>query len=403
MGTIAIRPIREEERERRAFVSSVAFATDDRFHPARTRWEPPRDWTLAALVDGELAACLVVIPFTIWINGAPIAMGGVADVSCLPEYRRQGLTGALLRRALEQMREGGQPLSALFTPHVPLYRRYGWEPASLLLQHRFAAKHVALREPVPNFGRLLRLSPEDWSRLDALWRRFIAGQNGLLERNQQWWREVVFQVEDGIARRDLVGWLNEAGEIEGWVGFREQDLRPDRRGTRLAVRELVAETARARLQLLAFLLRHDRALDVQLGGAEDDPLWSLLADPYAVETHAHERLLLRVVDLPAAIAARPCLAAQPLAATFELADRDCPWNAGAWRIAGEGGRLTAERCAGAAEVALTANTLAVLFNGYRSASWAAAAGLLEVREPAALARLDALFAVSARPSVIDSF
>ncbi len=401
--SIELRPIRGDEQARRAFISSAAFATDDRFRPEAPGWQPPLDWTLGAFVEGELAACLIVIPFTMWINGAAIAMGGVADVTCLPEYRRQGLTGALLRQALAQMREGGQPLSALFTPHVPLYRRYGWEPASLLLQHSFAARHAMLREPAPNAGRFLRMTPDDWPRLDAVWRRFIVGQNCLLERPESWWREVVFQEQGGIAQRDLIAWTNDAGAIEGWLGYREHDLRPAQRGTRLVVRELVAGTAAARRQLLALLLRHDRALEVQLSGAEDDPLWSLLADPYAVETRAQERLLLRIVDLPAAIAARPCLANEPIAATVELTDRDCPWNTGVWRIAAEGGRMQAERRGGEAELALGANTLAVLYNGYRTASWAAAAGLLDVRKPAALPRLDALFAVNARPSTIDGF
>ncbi|HEY7296091.1 MAG TPA: GNAT family N-acetyltransferase [Dehalococcoidia bacterium] len=400
---LEIRPIREEERARRAFVSSAAFATEERFRATQPGWEPPLDWTLAAFVEGEMAACLIVIPFNMWINGGPITIGGVADVSCLPEYRRQGLTGALLRRALEQMRERGQPLSALFTPHVPLYRRYGWEPASLLLWHRFAAKQAALREPLPAAGRLMRVSPGDWPRLDAIWRRFIARQNCLLERSEEWWRDVVFEVRDGIPQRDLIAWTTDVGAIEGWIGYREYDERPARRGTRLVVRELVAETPSARRQLLGFLLRHDRALEIQLSGAEDDPLWSLLADPYVVETRASERLLLRIVDLPGALAARPSLAQEPLAVSVELLDRDCPWNAGVWRIAADGGRMQAERACGDADLAVGVNTLALLYNGYRSASWAAAAGLIDVHEPAALARLDALFAVDARPSTIDGF
>ena len=61
------------------------------------------------------------------INGSSIRMAGVAGVACLPEYRRRGYVGALLKQALMEMHDRGEALSALYTPHVALYRRYGWE------------------------------------------------------------------------------------------------------------------------------------------------------------------------------------------------------------------------------------------------------------------------------------
>ena len=50
-------------------------------------------------------------------------------MSCLPERRRGGFVSGLLKQSLATMRDAGQPLSALWTPHFSLYRKYGWEIA----------------------------------------------------------------------------------------------------------------------------------------------------------------------------------------------------------------------------------------------------------------------------------
>ncbi len=407
---IAIRSIAEAERARRDFVFRTAFALQERFAapapglPAVQSSDDPAQ-TLAAFADGELAACMITLPLVTWINGGPLPLGGVSAVASLPEYRRLGLTGAMLRRALADMRDRGEVLSGLFTPHLPLYTRYGWEPASQSRSHSFATRQVALRQAVPVQGRYLRVAADDWQRLDTIWRRFItdpALANCQIERDEQWWRNSVFNEHDGVAGRDLIAWADDHGEWQGWLCFREDDLRPAVYGTRLTVRELVACTPAAMQQLIAFLLRHDRAAEV-LYEAGDDLFRSMLNDASTVRTVVRERLLLRVVDLPAAVALRRTTSPRQMHVRIEIEDRDAPWNAGTWLIESVRGRIQATRNDAAPQASMSINGFATLFNGYFSAADAARAGLLQTDDPAAVPLLGEIFALSALPHMNDGF
>src|SRR5690349_266533 len=112
MSNPTIRSIRtDDEWARHHFISAYSFS-DDRSDDARERralvYE--RDWCLGAFDGDELVAGLAIIPFGQYLHGASIPCGGIASVSCLPERRREGYVGALLRQSLEVMRDTGQPI-----------------------------------------------------------------------------------------------------------------------------------------------------------------------------------------------------------------------------------------------------------------------------------------------------
>ena len=95
--TIEIRAPREDELDRVHYVVAMSF-TSDRSHEARVNMQHIDDLssTTVLLEDGEIVASLKVYDFTMLIEGAPMQMGGVSGVSCLPEARRKGHVGALL-------------------------------------------------------------------------------------------------------------------------------------------------------------------------------------------------------------------------------------------------------------------------------------------------------------------
>src|SRR5213080_2952737 len=139
-----IRAAREDELERVHFVVAYSF-TADRTPKGREGMRHLEElaWPSVLLEDGEIVATLRVYDFTMLVNGDPIPMGGISTVACLPEYRRKGYVGMLLRHALETMRQAGQSVSGLFTPHPALYRKYGWMVAASNLKCSFNPKQVA--------------------------------------------------------------------------------------------------------------------------------------------------------------------------------------------------------------------------------------------------------------------
>ena len=121
--SLEIRPVTSDELDRFHFLVSYAFSSD-RAPEARERMKHVEAMgeDYALFEDGEMLACLRLFSMRMLIHGASIPLSGVSHVACLPEHRRKGYVGRLLRHALGVMREHGQPLSSLWTPHPSLYR-----------------------------------------------------------------------------------------------------------------------------------------------------------------------------------------------------------------------------------------------------------------------------------------
>ena len=358
---------------------------------------------LALFQDGRVVACLGLLPLAMAVNGGNQPFAGVATVACLPEHRRKGYVGRLLTRALELMREQGQVLSGLHTPHFALYRRYGWALASRGLRYAFRPKDIALAVPRRPKGEAMRVSPQDWAGLDAVYHAFIAHRNGYLRRSEQWWQEGVLrnffdQRHDDL---DAAAWVNDnewrgyvVYEIKGWSDV----------GARLRVRDFVALDSDAYIGLVRYLLRHDLVSQLRWWAPQDDPFLSLLDNPAPVEVSFEQGMFLRIVDVAAAFAARPCLIEAPgESLTLALTDKAAPWNAGCWRLEAEDGHTLAQKCEEAPDLTLDVSVLAALFNGFLSPREAARGGLLKVQSETALAAADRIFAVPCPPFTADYF
>jgi predicted acetyltransferase len=129
----------------------------------------------------------------------------------------------------------------------------------------------------------------------------------------------------------------------------------------------------------------------------DDPLDLLLADPRdAVVTGLADETWLRLVDVPAALAARSFGAgAAPL--LLAVHDPMLPDNAGVYRIAGEGAERVGPLGACEPELSCGVAALAPAYLGDRSPSTLAATGWWTVHDPTAPARADALFTTTPAP------
>ena len=407
---LEIRPIRSEELEEFIFANLYAFNQDRRPEAlqeavvnarSRLQFELP----LAAFVDGRLAAGLRVIPLMMRINGALIPMAGVAGVACLPEYRRRGYVGALLQRALMEMHERGEQLSALYTPHIALYRRFGWAISARNLRYSFAPKDVKTTIPPPTTGRFRRVTVDEWPALNELYEQYASDRNCLIFRPEDWWRRRVFGWEHEIA--DAAVWEDGEGRPRGYVVYYTRVAQPPDRPwpqSRLWVRELVTQDAEAYVALVNYLLSHDIHDRIEWSVSADEPILSLLDDPHRVHIEAWSSLMLRIVDVAAALRMRGCLP-QTEERRFTLAVRDkvLPWNDGTWRVEATGESLSLEPHDGPADLSLDANVLAPVFNGHLSIREAARAGLVEVSDDAALDAAAAVFSVSRPPFCLDYF
>jgi predicted acetyltransferase len=169
----------------------------------------------------------------------------------------------------------------------------------------------------------------------------------------------------------------------------------------LQVLDLHAADVPATAGLWRFLLGVDLVTHVEAEKLPlDDPLELLLAHPRdRAVTGAEDETWLRLVDVPAALAARAFPVHGPDAGPVLLAVHDTllPDNAGVYRLGGGTAERVGPLRAVPADLECDVAALAMAYLGDRAPSALAAAGWWTVHDPAAPARADALFATDVAP------
>ena len=408
--TLEIRPISADELEDFVYANRYSFNEDrspGALHEAIIRAGERAEFgqRLAAFLDGRLAAGLTLLPLTIRINGAELSMSGVSGVACLPEYRRKGFVGELLKRSLFDMHDRGEVISALYTPHVGLYRRYGWEAAARNVRYSFEPKSVKTRVAPPATGRARRVTEDDWALLNDIYEDYAAGRNCVIVRPEHWWRQRIFDWSHGVT--DAAVWENGDGQARGYVIYQTRTIVPHDRpwpSSRLWLRELVTTDAEAYVALVNYLLSHDIHDYIEMSVPFDDPLLDLVDDPHQVRIEAWSSLMLRLVNVVEALRTRGCLPqAEERRFALRVRDRVLPWNDATWMIEAAEGRLNVEPYQGSADISLEATVLASVFNGHLSIREGARAGLIDGTNANALETATKVFSLDRPPFCLDYF
>lgn len=402
---IEIRTITSDEFETAARIAADAFGSSNRPEFAagveQARGFYPNEWHLATFEEGEMTSMMRMLPFAMRINGRALPFAAIGPVANSPQHRRKGHTGAMMRDSLRVMRERGQSLAGLHTPHPAFYRRYGWEIAADELIYTFKPKDGRLAAEPGERGRLRAVSGDSWHELNAIYRGWSAYRNGALHRAEVWWRNAVLGGANPPVN-DAVIWQDGQGRDQGYAVISQPAQGPD--ANKVILREMVTQTPDAYLNLILYLMQHDIHSEIVMCAPSDDPMPLVFADPDRLAVRQNYTVLLRLVDVEAALRSRP-LASPDTEVEFTIAVRDdcAPWNEGVYRLAAHAGEVEVERTKGGAGITVDARTLAPIFNGYVAPSKAAAAGLIMAADPQALRSADAFFAAGHRPFCWDGF
>ncbi len=405
--SLEIRQITDEEVEASEFITAYSFNSPERRDLTkaveRSKSFYPTGWSLASFEDGEMTAFVRSIPFAARINGRGLSYAAVGPVVSLPQHRRKGHVGAILRQFLEQMRENGQVLSGLHTPHPTLYQRYGWEIASMAHTFKFPPKEIHFKSEPKDRGYIRMLKADDWAQANRVYRLHSAKRNGPLHRGEVWWRQAIFGGGFLPDPSDVALWEDATGEPQGYVVY-YQPARPQPHESEFWVREIVALTTDAYLNLLLYIVRHDLPKEIAINAAPDDPFYSLVDDARHVKVEEGYDLMNRIVDVEAALKLRP--PANPeldLEFALQLSDRTAPWNEGTWLVNQSDGEIAVEKTNAAANLKMSTMTLAPLYNGFLTPTAAAFAGRVEADSEESLATADAFFATLHPPFCSDGF
>jgi predicted acetyltransferase len=330
-----------------------------------------------------------------WWCGRAVPMAGVASVHVVPEERGRGLARRLMVALLEEMATRGYPLSALYPATMPMYRSLGWELAGARETAVIPARSLRPLAPgdlpadVPPVA-LRRAGPDDTGAvLSVIGRVHEAARDcGPIT-----WDEA--SVREWLGDQELYAYLSEDGFLIYHWHNGNDDLFVE------GAEAISGPTVRAFWSHVGSHASMAEKVYVRVGAA--DPFWWLTSERDADVTH-RSLWMLRVVDAPAAIAARGFPAATSLRVPLDLADGTLPANSGRWELTVAGGQgslnpLTSSPAAGS-PLALGARGLAALYAGTPVATLRQA-GLAARGSADGDAALDAAFGATAY--MLDSF
>lgn len=334
-----------------------------------------------------------------WWYGRAVPMAGVASVKVAPEHRGKGIGRRLMTAMLRLIADRGYPVSALYPATMPLYRSLGWELAGGKYQAVIPARSLrSLLAPDAAASvthgaaaQVRRAGPDD-----------AAAMNAVIGRAHEAARDC------GPLTWDLPAaarWLSRDGmyaylTADGFAAYRWDGGSGD-----LLVERVHAASAESVRALWSVIASHASvAPDVRALTGPADPFWWLTHERDA-RVRKRSMWMLRVVDAPAAIAARGFPAGVSISVPLVINDHTRPANNGRWQLTvsdGKGALIPNGVGILPAAHALTlgARGLAALYAG-TPVPTLRLAGLASGGAPEAGAALDAAFAATA--FMIDDF
>ncbi|GAA2807031.1 GNAT family N-acetyltransferase [Saccharopolyspora taberi] len=395
MSDLDVRPVAESEfRDANSlFLRTLHIppASDDQWERSSARYEPGR--VLGAFVDGELAGTAMAQSSSLAVpGGAVLPAGAVTNVGVRADRTRRGALTALKRAQFADARERGEPLTMLHASEAVIYGRFGYGVATRARKVRLDRARAVPHPDVPAGGAVRLVDAATAEKvLPEVYRRIGLTRPGMMSRPDGWWRHRLSALQQNAV---VVVHSDDHGVDDGFALYeaKANDYRFDDGMITIQVGDVQAADTTALAGLWRFLLELDMAHRIEaVDRPVNEPLeWWLTDRRQCRVTGVGDDLWLRLVDVPAALGARSFGAADPV--VIAVRDPFLPENSGSYRIGPE-----AVRCADDPQLAVGVDVLASLYLGDVSVSELVAAGRVEVRDPAAVAAADRLFATAEPP------
>lgn len=406
--SIEIRSCRErEEVDEYGKVAAYVFAEDDMEALTTEMSGTQPDWTTCAWVDGKIATTMGTFPFTVRLNGAPVAMGGVTAVGTMPQYRRQGLLRQVMGLGFRQMRERGQSIAILWASMGAIYQRFGYGLASPQIGYSFDPRFAGFAFPQEPSGRVELMDKEDaYPTIKQLYIQYATPRNLHIHRSSILWQVGTLRPSKKSHPVYVGVYRNGDGEARGHVIYETSQSHRDEPGPDqvLNVKDFVYLDMDAFRGLWEYIRRHDLVGRVNIRGAfgEDDPARDLLLEPRMLNRNVSDGIWMRIVDVEKAIPQRPYGGRGALVFTIQ-GDTMCDWNEGAWEMETDGTTTEIRRSDRQPQLSMSPNALATLVSGNRSATALSRIGLVAAHDERALPVADELFHTTYPPCCPNGF
>jgi predicted acetyltransferase len=326
-------------------------------------------------------------------GGGQVAADMVIDVAVRADRTRRGVMTDLTKAQLIDMAGRGVTAAVLKASEGGIYRRFGYGVSTQARTYTVNRRNLRLRDEVPRDGHIELLGFADATRaVPAIYAEIARSRPGMITRTPQWWRMAAASAGGAPAAAGPIVTAVHGGPggLDGYAVYTVYRAPPV--PTVLRIVDMHTSGSEAFGPLWRHLAGLDLVDEIEAPTRPvDEPTELLFTDPRACRTTAvSDEQWLRLVDVPAALAARTYSGE---AVVVEVTDPLLGHNCGTYRVAAEGVRRTGEL----AQLRLGVGALADIYLGTWRPSALAQAGLVDVRDPAALAAADQLFAAPAAP------
>jgi predicted acetyltransferase len=349
-----------------------------------------------AAIDGErIVGGAGAFPFELTVPGGTVRCGGVTVVGVLPTHRRRGILTAMMRTQLEDIRERGEPVAALWASEEVIYRRFGYGVASLSGEMTLASGFAGLRQAADERAAVRLVALDEANEVLApIYDRVRARTPGMFTRSGTWWETRTLsdppdRRQGGGEKNVLVVELD--GDAAGYALYRiHTKFESGAAAGHVDVIEAVADGPVATRELWRVLLDMDWKATLKAYLLPiDHPLLHQLRYPRRMQLRVGDGLWVRLVDVGAALSARAYADAGPV--VLEVEDPFLPENAGRWRIAGG----AADRTDEAPDLAMDVGELGAAYLGGFTFGELVRSGLVREAREGGAARADAVFLTAA--------
>ncbi len=361
--------------------------------------------TLVARRDGAIVGTAAILTRQLAVPGGVVPTAHVSLVSVAPTARRQGVLTRFMRRQFDDARAAGEPIAALWASEGRIYQRFGYGLAANKLALTIETNEVALTVPT-GAGSLREGSPGMLRDVMVkLYDSMYQARPGWSERAERHWDYRLADLKDwrrgGTSLRAVIHDGLEGPD--GYALWRAQGRWGDTGAAgEVRVLELVALTPDAYAALWRFLLTVDLTRTVQVWScAPDEPLLYAVTDPRRLDARLSDALWVRVLDVPAALAARRY--ATHVELVIEVTDDLVVANAGRWRLQGSPGTAACSSTVDEPDLSCDIRVLGAVYLGGTGFSPFAATGQILEHRPGALAEADSAFRWHQAPSSMEVF
>ena len=300
----------EDELRATFDAANVAFGNElrDDDYEIQKR-ELPADRVIASFDDGHPVGMAASIAFEMTIPGGVEPCAGITYVGVMPTHRRRGVLTQLMRKQLDDLRERGEPLAALWASESVIYGRFGYGigvPAAALQAEKAG---FAFRDDPGPTGTVRLLTKEEARReFPPIFERARLQRQGMLSRSEARWDG---RVEDPEHWRDGAGpkyyplvEIDGRGEAFAMYRLKEKWEQGMPRGELVLVDAISTSTEGTR-ELWRYLFGVDLVTRVTLWNFDPaTPLFLMVKDARRLQLKLSDGIWLRLVDVGEALKRR---------------------------------------------------------------------------------------------------